>query len=159
VKSGKNRESGKVMRVATAFTGAAALVGAFAPGAIAGTAHRDAPRSTRRASRGCSGVPNWFHVYGTGPAPLYSPVCYGGVGSIQPDISAEGFCGGNNYGYWSGWDVQTNRQYRGPTRQNFGPGNYVYWFRGNQTKFPGSVVVISKITITKFNGTDTCPMI
>jgi hypothetical protein len=150
VKSGKSRAPGKVMRVATAFTGAAALMGAFAPGATA---------STRWASRGCAGVKTWFHVYVPGYFPLLNPVCYGGEGHISPEISAVGFCGGNNYGYWSGWDTgPADIQYRGPNRQNFGPGKTVYWFHSNPGRFPNSVVVISKITITKFGGTDTCPM-
>jgi hypothetical protein len=146
------------MRVATAFTGAAALVGAFAPGAIAGTAHREAPRSIRRASRGCSGVGNWFHFYVPGPAPLLNPVCYGYSGSIDPNIQAEGFCGGNNYGSWSGYDLKTGRHYSRYSN-HFGPGSKIYWFRGNPKRFPGSIVVITDITIAKWSGTDTCPML
>jgi hypothetical protein len=152
----KKLTSRKAMRVATVFTGTAACATAFVPAANAQTARYAAPQAamqpdTRWASRGCAGVPEWFHLYS-----LYGPKCLGGEGSIGGEMEVSGFCGGNNHGWWSGYNTQSpSIKY---TRQHFAPGTNVYWFAGNTRKFPGGLVNVSKVTISNFNGHDTCPL-
>jgi hypothetical protein len=95
----------KAMRVATVFTGAAA-VATFGPSALAGTGHA-APRDGRTATHhpnytgihtmdrigkvfgsirksGCAGKPNWVHINGSRMSPL---------GEGIPDTNCFGFYG------------------------------------------------------------------
>jgi hypothetical protein len=124
MKSGiKKAASGKTMRVATLFTGAAACAAAFAPAAHAATAKPD----TEPAS--CATTPRWVHV-----ANSISEVCFGFKGTSHfPGlvyITAE--CGGNNSG----------RLFGPQGTWNFGPGH---------TYTRPKYSIFSGITITKSN--------
>jgi hypothetical protein len=134
----KKVASGKTMRVATLFTGAAACAAAFAPGAAAGTVH---PAGTAHHARldgktlalpwvhrtmeglqpdtvptsNCGTTPRWVHLAYS----RHKVSCFGFDGRLRR-ISPAHFsreCGGDNSG----------RIY-GPSRSwHFGPGNtYTY---------------------------------
>jgi hypothetical protein len=105
--------TGRTMRVATVFTGAATVGGAFVPAATAAPGHVAQPDITRTYN--CGAKPPWVHIA------LYPGniiVCFGFAGSspnYSSSVAAE--CGGTNHGY-------INPQYPGALRQQFGPGNY-----------------------------------
>ena len=114
----KKGVSGKALRVATVFTGAAAAAGAFVPAAYAGGGHATAQRTYDQHAAGrhgarlhgivtkpnCpGGTSNWIHL----GFHKQSDRCYGFSGSLFGTVSrpvwfATSFCGGNNFGWISG---------------------------------------------------------
>lgn len=124
MKSGINKvASGKTMRVATLFTGAAACAAAFAPAAVAGTGHPAAVGHQARLdgkalalpwlhrapeglqpdtspTNNCGTTPRWVHV-------AYSPhkvSCFGFDGALSrhPAVHFSRECGGDNRGHIAG---------------------------------------------------------
>jgi hypothetical protein len=114
----------KAMRVATVFTGAAACAAFFAPAANAQTAAALAPRATTVPdfSRPACSNSHLFHL-----VTQTSQRCYGGQGWEYPDTSmAVEYCGGNNYGVFSGYSDSGYGAYYGD--QGFEPGSTYYNF-------------------------------
>lgn len=146
--------SGKTVRVATTFTGAAACAFAFAPTALAGTPQQAAqPGHQGRQVRvnthaipyietgNCRGAgqSHWFHMGSEN-----NVTCFGfrGTDYFSPvPILITSFCGGNTHGFIVG-DLGH--------RYDFGPGTT---YR-NIGIFEVSVVHISSTT-----GTDKCPLL
>jgi hypothetical protein len=159
----------KAMRVATVFTGAAA-VGAFAPAAVAavgheaGTGHQaravdKAPALPRvhgtthgirpdfsgresgsiRLSRFCSQVPHWVHMQSYS---LKNSYCYGFKGLWEWDPAAKmyGECGGNNFGYLYPDGGNAFSFHQGTT--------YRRWTNG---------IKLFDIRISGWSGNDKCP--
>jgi len=162
----------KSVRVATAVTGITACAAAFAPMANAQPTAKAASGSTEKAAtyqkvvnykidtRPETGLDatvspcgpyttHWFHLYRT----FYqSSLCVAGPGTTGVGgASANGFCGGNNVGYFSGTTVSGQ-----PRRHiTFGRGNSVYWFHA--PKWPHSAFNISKVYVKSWSGHDACP--
>ena len=148
------------MRVATVFAGVASAT-AFAAPANAQAAGKfmptlqAVPEDTRSGT--CHNVSHWFALYGY-KSPNLPPEdwCYGGIDppgvafSITPPFQAEEFCGGNNVGYFSGFNK--NGEHLGD--QRFKQSNNWYTFKA--PKFPGSELWISKIHISAFTGNQSC---
>lgn len=173
MKSGMRKvASGKRMRVATVFTGAAACAATFAPAAHAATGHQAAPDTkTLTVPRlhdamneirpdwngyatvvsgsiqlgSCPSTPKWVHM--SRSLDPYSTFCFGFKGELafhSPDISVSRICGGNNYGDYVNSRGQT---------AYFGPGTtYVH------LPWPG-VAKIEAIQILKWSAhnNDKCP--
>lgn len=92
----KKVASGKTMRVATVFTGAAACAAAFAPAAHAATGFT---RTAIKETNSCGTVPRWVHLKNN---ILHVSQCYGFDGITSAGgFAAASICGGNN----SGWVV------------------------------------------------------
>jgi hypothetical protein len=144
--------SRKAMRVATVFTGVTACAAAFAPAANAQTAGQIAPgrtvgHGTARSTRigNCDNTPHYFHMYG-GYGSAY--MCIGGTGTYTfsaPD-PAVAFCGGNNVGYFSGYNTA---------------GNFVKDQRFHQSSNPYVWGVkefsLTKVHISAWTGDQSCP--
>jgi hypothetical protein len=113
----------RTMRVATAFTGAAAGAAAFMPAAMAGTAHQagvmtfklrdggtlyakrlaNSPNSIQM-TQDCAAVPRWVHVEISHSMYCFgyhgTMIVWGELGHLSNHPSKE--CGGTNNGYLSG---------------------------------------------------------
>jgi hypothetical protein len=160
----KKVASRKAMRVATVFTGAAACVTAFAPGAAAYAGHYaaigqpghlarldskglEAQPDTRVSgniqSGACGGRPNWVH-FEIGAA----TICFGSKGQWEdydPGYRESKICGGNNFGWYSG--KSENSRYN---TAGFHPGtNFVH------LPWPGSTY-ITYVVISSWAGTQRC---
>ena len=138
------------------FAGLAATAMAAA-GLVAG-----APSAFATSFGGCTGgTLDWVHLYYNAQPVFPGNDCIGGIGTTDsPDgFSFLGFCGGNNYGYIKGHnDAGTNlTQDFGPSGNDNGSESGVYWFNGNESRFPNGVFFITSVTITKFSGPDDCP--
>jgi hypothetical protein len=162
----KKTASGKAMRVATIFTGAAACAAAFTPAAVAGTAHtgtghagtdHQAPlggnvvtpdhsrvRPANTTEGNCASTATWVHFFGAGQGAH----CFGGRGSWDSGvIKASKICGGNNYGSYYGFSDNGNGS---PVGAGFGPGTtfvHLPW---------AGLTDVSAVIITKWKGSDTC---
>jgi hypothetical protein len=103
----------------------------------------------------CNGSTNntWFHAYVLNST---ASQCYGFMGTTPVPGGGwfSGFCGGNNIGSFYGHD-ENNRYSTHP----FAQGTSIYEFSGNQTQFPGGKFWIVSVTISKWSGGDTCPLI
>jgi hypothetical protein len=141
----------KVMRVATVFTGAAACTAFLAPAANAETEATLTPGATARPAsttqRSCNNA-HYFHIKANTES-----YCFGGAGSAYPDYPASAFCGGNNYGFFSGWsyksDMYFGKSYR---NQHFRPGSkyYSFIYAGNFNDRP---LYMSFLHISGWDGT------
>lgn len=142
-------------RVATVFTGTAALTGAF--GAMAAAAYaRDIPVSGDTHQQNCSLDANYVHLYYPAAAD-HGPDCFGGIGklSFSPHVTFYGICGGNNggivYGYSTGrsdgWKIKFGHgTYSRPFHDWSSPG---FPFEGNFR--------VSALKIYSWSGNDKCP--
>jgi hypothetical protein len=130
--------SGKKMRVATTFTGAVLAATAFTP-VVAPAAHAS---TLRRAS--CAGLPTWLHIH---DAPLGFSNCWGGWGGISLSVyeDANGYCGGNNFG-WLGWTAVA-----GPD-----PAKHIPFRQGTKYAGPGPYSEVSAVHISGWKGNDKC---
>jgi hypothetical protein len=138
MKQGKNTAIAKTMRVATTFTGAAVCAAAFAPTATAAT-HRPAGVQGNIQAGPCSAHPTWLHVEWS----TQSLECYGFSGTItfSSPIGMISQCGGNNYGWFN--SKRNLPFHQGTTYRTFG-GGLPY--------------LVSKIHISHWKGSDTCPL-
>jgi hypothetical protein len=177
MKSGSTRSrTNKTLRVATIFTGAAALTAGFTHAANAqDIAHaHTTPALKDNAIRpaGAHGNtkyyedcaanhvdPTWLHVAtqlveptNSGDIYIDRSVCFGGAGSYYspPGLGIEGECGGNNYGQIIGY---INGLY---VSRAFGPGTKYAWFINQSDNYSWSHY--DDVVITKWAGTDTCPI-
>jgi hypothetical protein len=154
VKTGIKRAlTGRTMRVATAFTGAAAAAAAFTPAAHAATAIED---------RSCSaGTTHWLQLgdnsrfFASGQFHYgHISTCLGYTGTAHPNFPATSFCGGNNYGYISGYQSNDAEHYYNHYKTAFHPGTFFAKIPGTSVSSP---LVVSKVYISKWAGNDTCP--
>jgi hypothetical protein len=87
-------------KVATVFTGAAALAGGYGPTALAATTQATAVRpdlTVQDCGANDDGVSTWVHLYY--PADDHPAVCIGGSTSYHPvSATIASFCPGNNNG-------------------------------------------------------------
>jgi hypothetical protein len=86
-------------KLATAFTGVAALSGGYGPTALAATTpaaavHPDIGNRVCGANNG--GVSNWVHLYY--PNNNHPAECFGGAGGTPVNATIASFCPGNNNG-------------------------------------------------------------
>jgi hypothetical protein len=163
----KKVASGKTMRVATLFTGAAAYAAAFAPAAAAGTVHaagaghqarldgrtltalrlHDTMHGARPDDSGsigwtssCTRFPHWVHIYS--PA-VHTCVGFKGtldfVTDLGQPIGASTICGGNNYGWYKSVGDRKGYYHQGTTYATLPVDN------------------IKSIHISGWKGTDACP--
>jgi hypothetical protein len=168
MKSGiKKVASGRAMRVATVFTGAAACAAAFTPVAHAATGHQAEPdgkglalaqlqgmmhgarldnnghaaSGSIREVNGCAGTPTWVHLAkgAAGDCVGYKGTWSFSVDGLTGTISVSRICGGNNYG----WYADAN-------------GSVGYYHQGT-TYVTLPVDNIRSIGIFGWKGTDTCP--
>lgn len=144
--------SGRTMRVATTFTGAAACAVAFTPLAMAGTAHvahQPALKGMRpdiydEACKG--GTSHWLHLANN----KGSDWCFGYSGTISADYLATSYCGGTNHGWIQGqYDSAQEKGYFA----YFGPGNTYAHMKGASQHKP---VIIESVHITSWSGNDKC---
>jgi hypothetical protein len=88
-------------RVATVFTGAAALAGGLGPTAFAVPAQAATARPDIGPWRECGanngGVSNWVHLYY--PGDDHPAECIGGAGHAPTNATVSSFCPGNNNGH------------------------------------------------------------
>lgn len=150
----KKAVSGRKMKVATIFTGAAACAGLAGGPAMAGTVHAGAaqpgqqPRVSPRAGieqADCFGdnQSHWLHI-GWSTSTESVVTCFGNKGTFDfdPDYYISLQCGGNNKGYISGTGVDGHRKVtygHGTTWRNIGE------------------LSVSKVHISSWSGDDTCP--
>jgi hypothetical protein len=147
----------RTMRVATVFTGAAALAVGGAPMAMAAAGPAPALHTGGQITvvRGCipDVDPHWVHLYGehsTGPSwspfEIHSSLCFGYTGNYTPNYSfyAKYICGGNNVGWYSA-TIMGN----GHARAKFHEGTTF-------AKVPQSVGELSVMHISGWSGSDGC---
>jgi hypothetical protein len=143
----KKAVSGRTMRVATTFTGVAACAFAFAPTAMATTAHQPqikdntiGPLNTVNGSCGGANQSHWFHMGTTATV-----TCYGNIGTANAGgYVINSFCGGNNIGYFSG------KGSKGKKKVTFGTGDF--W-----AHVPSAPFAVSKVHISNWTGGTKCP--
>jgi hypothetical protein len=86
-------------KVATVFTGAAALAGGYGPTALAATAQTTAVHpdiANQECGANDDGISNWVHLYY--PNDDHPAECYHGAGSTPAGATIASFCPGNNKG-------------------------------------------------------------
>jgi hypothetical protein len=136
--------TGKKMRVATTFTGAAACAIAFAPHAAAATTatHRPLLRAnTTIRERSCTASRDtWLHIYN---GSVYR--CFGYTGTLAYLFTVVDFCGGENSGYLAGSLLDGD----------FSPR---YFSRGTNyvTASPDKDFTLSAVDIVAYTGSDAC---
>jgi hypothetical protein len=137
-------------RVATAFTGAAALAGGYGPAALAATTQATAVRPDIGPARVCGanngGVSNWVHFFY--PNDDHPAVCIGGGGATSVAANIGSFCPGNNSGWVRG--IHSNDS---PLTFFFHAGqgrhSMAYWIaRAN--------FYVSAMSISHWKGNDPC---
>jgi hypothetical protein len=143
--------SGKRVRIATTFTGAAACAFAFAPAATAGTGQPATVGPGHQAGirpdgvdMGCPpGTGHWLHIAESTPDGGY---CVGdrGAYALPSKIWVNEFCGGNNKGRFAG--LNGNGSW---VTVKFSPGNYYAWIKS------GPIRAFSAY-ISSWHGTDAC---
>jgi hypothetical protein len=145
------------MRVGTLFTGVTACAGLFAPTANAQTAGTLAPMALLNtvSDPNCNNN-HWFHArWSSYPNGYWVPrsTCYGDRGFIHPHKTYSAFCGGTNFGYFSG------HLYGGGggrlQHQKFGPGQTYYLFAG-AARYDYAPFSISTLHISGFTGHSSC---
>jgi hypothetical protein len=154
----KKAVSGRTMRVATTFTGAAACVALTGGPAMADTVHpapaqpghqprqaRVNPNAIANVQRGnCleTNQSHWFHM-GWSTSTLSEVTCFGFTGTytLNPDFFISQECGGNNKGYVSGTGVNGHRK--------------VTWGHGTTWRKIGELSV-SKVHMSGWSGNDKC---
>lgn len=149
----KKAISGKTMRVATTFTGAAACAVAFGPPAMAGTVHsahqpaleRLRPRSV--VGESCRpGTSHWLHLANN----KQSDRCFGFSGTLHVSYYTTSYCGGTNYGWIAGiYDSSKQHEYF----TYFGPGTTYAHIPGTSRY---KLVLIESEHISRWKGTDKC---
>jgi hypothetical protein len=91
-------------KVATVFTGTAALAGGFGPTALAATAQPAAVHpdyTAKECGANNDGVSHWVHLYY--PNDDHPAECLGGKTTNHAvNATVASFCPGNNYGHFSG---------------------------------------------------------
>ena len=137
----------KALRVATAFTGVTACAAAFAPAAGAQTGRPLAPTNTVSDPHCHNG--HWFHAEKLN----FNFICYGDRGSRPIFSTFVAFCGGNNFGRFSGVTRSGNGHFLG--NQTFGPGITYYEFIPS-AHYSNAPFEMSTLHISKFSGTDSC---
>jgi hypothetical protein len=155
----------KSVRVATTVTGITACAAAFAAMPSPQAEAKPIAQSTGRAAtykivnykiganpdatshKTCSRSPeeHWFHAYNS----KFSVCVAGPDGTSIPVHAYQGFCGGNNKGYFSGYNYNHVHQ-----KHTFGRGTSIYWF-GSPT-FPDNEFFISKVYVSNWSGQDEC---
>jgi hypothetical protein len=140
------------MRVATAFTGAAACAAAFTPAAMAGTGHQAQPgrngirpNSYReygkiRKTEYCSQEHQWLHLNFSGTSGTF---CWGFAGRWYFSPTAwktDEECGGTNRG---------SLFIAGQSPVSFGPGKGYRHFAKS--------LEVQSLSIRSWTGTDSCP--
>jgi hypothetical protein len=151
----KKAVSGKTMRVATTFTGAAACAAAFAAPAAAGTAHVAQPmlKGVQQGVRpditggNCPGHSTYLHL---GYAYQRGSYCFGGKGKLHDSVLATSFCGGNNIGWIKGYYYDDNTK---SYFTYFHQGNYYAHIPGTSNYDP--LIVVSEY-ISKWSGHSGC---
>jgi hypothetical protein len=136
----------KTMVVATAFTGAAACAAAFMPSAALATTQQ-AARPDLKVNSGCAdGTSDWLHMYEISPLSL--SVCYGWSRTEtwghmgDTGFSQIAYCGGNNFGWFSGFNSQGN-------------GATVHFHNGT-TYGKAGIFHVYTVHISRYSGNDGC---
>lgn len=84
-------------RVATVFTGVAAVAGGFGPAALAATAQTTAiDIANQECGANTGGVSNWVHLYY--PNNDHPAECFHDKGNVAAKATIASFCPGNNSG-------------------------------------------------------------
>lgn len=138
--------TGKMVRYATVFTGAAGLAVGFGPTAMAAGAQQGATAAHKLRPdaiqfKGCgNGKNTWVHLLYLSPFGTQDCRQWGDVGASSPSlqIPMSAQCGGNNYG-----EIGHGHPARYTT---FGPGT-------TYRSLSGRLVYIS---ISRWHGTDEC---
>ena len=151
------------MRVATVFTGVASAA-AFAAPANAQAVAKVTPGAALRATLyagvgvnsaqrgGCNsltGESHWFKIINTDDAPWVEK-CYGGMGTTTDVSIGTAFCGGNNWGFFSGHSANGKRF----TNQRFVADSNYYNFRA--PKWPDNYFSFSTLHISAAHGNQIC---
>ena len=128
--------SAKAAWLATALTGIAAALVAFAPTAMA------TPQGPSTVESPCdAGTAHWLHIAtgGTGD------VCFGGRGTINNlNIHIVAWCGGNNFGYLR-------------VANSSGHTKKLPYHQGNRyAGVPAGYNTLKTVNIAGFSGTDRC---
>jgi hypothetical protein len=139
-------------KVATVFTGAAALAGGYGPAALAATTQATAvhPDVTfQECGANDDGVSNWVHLYY--PADDHPAECIGGATSNHAvSATIASFCPGNNNG-WFDASVDGN-PLSSPIYFYAGSGRHsTAWWTGGYPE-----VHVYKITIKNWAGEAKC---
>lgn len=133
-------------RVATFFTGVAALSGGFGPTALAANANHTTAIPAIPTNQICGanndGVSHWLHLFY--PNDDHPAECFHGTGTVAVKGTIHSFCPGSASGFLSGHSTTLGSPYDIPF-------NARYFRSGFRTKY-GSVtnLNISKVTITRF---------
>jgi hypothetical protein len=144
-------------KVATAFTGVAALAGGVGPTALATTTYHVRPAfKVQQCGANNGGVSNWVHLYY--PHNDHPAECIAGPAKNQAvNATVASFCSGNNYGSFYG--SYNGTKGLGPYFFG-GPGGKLpikFWTASHNRVFFYSPFHISRITITGWSGRGTCP--
>ena len=144
-------------KVATAFTGVAALAGGAGPAALAApTPHMRAAFKVQQCGANNGGISNWVHLYY--PHDDHPAECIAGPATNQAvNATVASFCAGNNFGSFYG--SVSGHKGMGPYELSAGEGRHpIGWYlRNKRIDFdPIYSFHISRITISRWTGHATC---
>jgi hypothetical protein len=132
-------------RVATVFTGVAAVAGGFGPTALAATAKTTAiPATPTNQICGANddGVSHWLHLFY--PNDDHPAECFHGTGTVAATGTIHSFCPGSASGYISGHSTTFGNPYASPFNARTSRTGF-YTRYGSATNLN-----ISEVTITRF---------
>jgi hypothetical protein len=126
-------------RVATVFTGVAAVAGGFGPTALAAAATRSGSITNVVCGANNGGLSTWVHMYY--PNDDHPAECFGNRGTTPAEVTISQLCPGNNRGYLQG-SVAT---FHGVISFHPGQGRHSdpYWDHALSAYFRVSIVHIS----------------
>lgn len=135
----------KSFKVATVFTGVAALAGAFGPTALAATAKPtvipDIGNQECLANNG--GISHWVHLYY--PNNDHPAECFHGTGIVAARATITQLCPGNNWGNLYGRSTAHGNS----AQVSFFPG-------GGRHPFSFGNLALSAVSITGWSGSARC---
>jgi hypothetical protein len=116
----KEEQMRRAFKLATVFTGAAAIAGGYGPAALAATTQAATiPHQECGANNG--GISNWVHLYY--PNDDHPAECFHGTGGSSTRTTIASFCPGNNFGYFDGIGTPVRAFFGGQGRHPVS-----YWF-------------------------------
>jgi hypothetical protein len=121
-------------KLATTFTGVAALSGAYGPAALATTTPTAVHPYIHNQECGPNngGVSNWVHLYY--PHNDHPAECFGGAGGTPANATISSFCPGNNNGYFLADGIVSPVVFNHNSgRNNIGPMHISYLYISNWT--------------------------
>jgi hypothetical protein len=136
-------------KLATIFTGAAAVTGGVAPAALAASAHTNVVRPDIVQNQICGanngGISHWFHAFY--PNDDHPAECFHGTGVQNEKGVIHSYCGGEAYGEYFGYLTTTGFYYH----HSFGPGTTRATFSGGRGNLS-----LSELAISGWTGSDKC---